>query len=115
MFGDFYREEYSSIDQFIDSFAASISSAAVSDYSRWPQYGSENLTAKASTIKSYLHDKMDWLAKQWGTTGSAGIDAPACDNLGKGLSNVVYDLQGRRVKDASKPGVYVYKNRILLK
>ena len=115
VFGDFYREEYSSIDHFIDSFAASISSAAVSDYSRWPQYGSENLTAKASTIKSYLHDKMDWLAKQWGTTGSVGIDAPACGNIDKYLPNVVYDLQGRRVKDTSKPGVYVYKNRILLK
>ena len=56
-----------------------------------------------------------WLAKQWGTTGSADIKSPACDTIGNDQSAIVYDLQGRRVSDTSKPGVYVYKNRILLK
>ena len=115
VFGDFYREEYPSIDQFIDSFASSISVAAVADHSRWPQYGTDNVSAKASTLKSYVHDKIGWLAKQWGTTGSADIKSPACDTIGNDQSAIVYDLQGRRVSDTSKPGVYVYKNRILLK
>ena len=114
VFGDFYRDDYPSIDRFIDSLAADISMAAMTDHDRWPQYGTDDVAAKASTLKTYLHDKMDWLAKRWGTTGSADIDVPARDTIGN-QSNVIYDLQGRRVKDASKPGIYVYKNRILLK
>ena len=108
VFGDFYRNDYPTIDQFIDSFAATIAEAAVSDFSRWPQYGTNNVAAKASTLKSYLHDKMDWLARQWGTTGSADIDIPLSDTNVNDSTTEVYDLQGRRVTNMSKPGVYIY-------
>lgn len=109
VFGDFYRNEYPALDNVIDSIASVISAAAVSDYSRWPSYGTSNIATKASTLKSYLHDKVDWLTKQWGTTGSADIDATLSDSADDGKPAEIFDLQGRRVTNTSKHGVYIYK------
>ena len=109
VFGDFYRNDYPAIDLFIDDLAASISAAAVSDYSRWPSYGTDQTASKASTLKSYLHDKVEWLARQWGTTGSAGIEAPASSAGASRTPTAIYDLQGRRVQQVKTPGLYLFK------
>ena len=66
---DFYNNEYTSLDKYIDSISTVISSAAVSDYNRWKDDGTVHVTnneaSKASEIKGYLHQKAAWLCQQW--------------------------------------------------
>lgn len=109
VFGDFYRNDYPTIDLYIDSISNLISSAAVDDFNRWPTYGTNNIAAKASTIKSYLHDKVEWLAKQWGTTGTADMDITLPDPIEGNQPILIFDLQGRQVKEAAKSDTYIYK------
>lgn len=107
VFGDFYRNEYPTVNNFIDNTAATIATAAVSDKNRWPAYGTTDINGNASTLKYYLKDKVEWLAKQWGTTGTAGIGethTPAA------TETVIYDMQGRRVSHTDKPGIYIIRN-----
>lgn len=108
MFGDFYRDAYASMDKFIDQLASSISSAAVSDCNRWPSYGTYDEMGKAATIKSRLHEKVSWLVSQWGTDGSTGI-ATMQPNHNTSARHL-YDLQGREVRSAQQPGIYILKN-----
>lgn len=71
----FYDGGYKTMDNYIDSIATAISAAAVSDYNRWkddsPAGGMTKVnvtndeTAKASTFKSYMHQKAAWLYKKW--------------------------------------------------
>ena len=110
VFGDFYRDSYACLDQYIDSCAASIAAAAVSDFKRWPAYGTNDVVSKAETLKSYLHDKVDWLARQWGTAGSVGVGIMKPDTMGDTMPAAIYDLQGRRVGNAALPGIYIFKN-----
>lgn len=108
VFGDFYRDAYASMDEFIDQLASSISSAAVSDYNRWPSYGTNDEMGKAATIKSRMHEKVNWLVSQWGTDGSTGIVTTPLDHSAHPLH--IYDLQGREVRSAQQPGIYILKN-----
>lgn len=108
VFGDFYRDAYASMDKFIDQLASSISSAAVSDCNRWPSYGTNDEMGKAATIKSRLHEKVSWLVSQWGTDGSTGI-ATMQPNHNTSARHL-YDLQGREVRSAQQPGIYILKN-----
>lgn len=81
--------------------------AAVSDKNRWPAYGTTDINGNASTLKYYLKDKVEWLAKQWGTTGTTGIGETHTPTA---TETVIYDLQGRRVSHTDKPGIYIIRN-----
>ena len=109
VFGDFYRNEYPTIDHFIDQLASTLVSAAISDYQRWPSYGTSDEIAKATAIKTYLHEKVDWLATQWGTSGTTAIRTTLSGADGKAHPASIYDLQGREVETMSRPSVYVLK------
>ena len=107
VFGDFYRNEYPTVNNFIDNTAATIAAAAVSDKNRWPAYGTTDINGNASTLKYYLKDKVEWLAKQWGTTGTTGIGETHTPTA---TETVIYDMQGRRVSHTDKPGIYIIRN-----
>ncbi len=69
---------YSEMDAFIDAFIDQIYQAAMSDASRWPQYGNPDILNDRNTFKSYFHNKHNWLASQWGepeaVTGDVNLD-----------------------------------------
>ncbi len=62
---DFVADEYSSIYSFINQQRDLISSAAVADAQRWPEYGNADLTNRVQKVIERLHKNAEWLNKQW--------------------------------------------------
>ena len=56
---------------------------------------------------SAILDKVKWLASQWGTSGTTGIEAPHKSDMSQ--TTHIYDLQGREVKTVTQSGMYIYK------
>lgn len=54
VYAELMEGDFDSIYEFIDSYVSKISSAAASDKERWPQYGNDNMSDKASFVKSRL-------------------------------------------------------------
>lgn len=71
----FYYGGFATMNEWLDSTAASLSKAVVSDYNRWvndePANGGTKVMvtndeqAKATECKNFLHDKASWLENQW--------------------------------------------------
>ena len=59
---------------YVDELAAKITPATLSDYERWPQYGTRYEASKAGTVKQCLQRGVNWLNQQWGIT-------PAVDDI----------------------------------
>lgn len=57
---------YEEMDGFIDAFIDQIYQAALSDATRWPQYGNLDILNDRDTFKNYFNNKHNWLASQWG-------------------------------------------------
>ncbi|MBR5550606.1 MAG: CotH kinase family protein [Muribaculaceae bacterium] len=93
---DFYKNQYSKISGHIDSFIASIKSAAASDVQRWPAYGCSDLSAKATEFKALLDARVKWLNEQWTGTGVEEIE------FNDNAPIEYYNLQG--VKTANPQG-----------
>lgn len=107
IFGDFYRNEYPTVNNFIDNTAATIAAAAVSDKNRWPAYGTTDINGRAATLKNYLKDKVEWLVQQWGTSGTTAISAT---QTSPDTKTTIHDMQGRQVTDIIQPGIYIIRN-----
>ncbi len=63
---EFCNNNYSSINQYIITYAESISEAAKHNAQRWPQYGNANVMDGAMSFASKLQEKAKWLSQQWG-------------------------------------------------
>ena len=64
----FYTEVYPAMDDFMEEFTAKIEEAGNCDHRRWPQYSSDNITARMrSFAKPSFHMKVEWLQTQWNT------------------------------------------------
>ena len=66
-------EDYTSLDSFIDAFAAQISQAAVADAQRWPQYAHADMASQAAQFKSAKDAKVNFLVSQWGDAADPSI------------------------------------------
>lgn len=69
----FKGNRYDNLDKFIDEFIVKISSAAASNYARWPQYGNMNANDGKNNFNKKLTERVAWLVKQWGE-GISEID-----------------------------------------
>lgn len=69
----FLGENYESLDAFINSFIAQISTAAAYDAQRWPSYGSSNVSGCTANFKNMLGQKVSWLTNQWGDANSIAV------------------------------------------
>ena len=97
---DFYKNQYSKISGHIDSFIASIKSAAASDVQRWPAYGCSDLSAKAAEFKALLDARVKWLNDQWTGSGVEEIE------LNNNAPIEYYNLQGVKVANPQS-GVFI--------
>ena len=62
----FYTEVYPAMDNFMEEFTARIEMAGNYDHRRWPQYSSDNITARMRAFaKPNFHKKVAWLQTQW--------------------------------------------------
>ena len=107
VFGDFYRDEYPTINSFIDNLASTITAAVACDKNRWPAYGNADIAGRAATLKDYLKDKVEWLVQQWGTSGTTAISAT---QTSPDTKTTIHDMQGRQVTDIIQPGIYIIRN-----
>ena len=61
----FYQEIFT-MDTFMEEFTARIEAAGNCDHKRWPQYSSDNITARMNAYeKPCFHRKVAWLNSQW--------------------------------------------------
>ena len=97
---DFYNNQYSKISGHIDSFIASIKSAAASDAQRWPAYGCSNPAAKATEFKALLDARVKWLNEQWTGTGVEEVE------FNDNAPIEYYNLQGIKIDNPSN-GIYI--------
>ena len=64
----FIAEVYPSMETFMEDFAARIEAAGNCDHNRWPQYSSDNITARMRAFeKPCFNKKVAWLNSQWST------------------------------------------------
>ena len=97
---DFYKNQYSKISGHIDSFIASIKSAAASDVQRWPAYGCSNPDAKATEFKALLDARVKWLNDQWTGTGVEEIE------FNDNAPIEYYNLQGVKIANP-QGGIFI--------
>ncbi|MCM1152582.1 MAG: CotH kinase family protein [Muribaculum sp.] len=62
---EFCTSVYPDMESYIDTYIDYISQAGLYNNKRWPQYGNENLTERASVFKGYFNRSVDWLASKW--------------------------------------------------
>ena len=107
----FLAYDYDTLDDFIDAFVAQISAAAANDGKRWPKYSQGNINDRRDWYKSDLHQKVNWLIKQWGKP--TGIHA--IDNGQFAIHNSVYDLTGRQIVNGKlAKGIYIVNGRTVV-
>ena len=61
VYAGFMDGNYSRIYEYIDNYADAITAAAASDKERWPQYGNDNLSERASDVKNKLRESVKFL------------------------------------------------------
>lgn len=74
---EFINEDYEGLASFLNDFKNQISSAAVSDSRRWPNYGNSNIQADYDNFMGLVSRRVKWLNDQWGD----GKDIPAPDPI----------------------------------
>jgi len=104
----FLRDDYASLDEFIDSFIAQITAAAASDGKRWPQYSQGNIVDRRNQFKNNLHQKVNFLRRQWGEAATP-INTVAADSQQR---SAWFTLDGRRLQGApQRSGIYICNGR----
>lgn len=72
LWNQFYAsDEYLTLDSYITTMASKIAKAASADYQRWKGTNvcvTNDEMGKAEEFKNLLHNKANWLQKQWGKT-----------------------------------------------
>lgn len=64
----FFEEVYPAMENFMADFTARIEAAGNCDHERWPQYSSDNITARMRAFeKPCFEKKVAWLNSQWST------------------------------------------------
>ena len=64
----FFEEVYPAMENFMADFTARIEAAGNCDHERWPQYSSDNITARMRAFEKPCFDKkVAWLNSQWST------------------------------------------------
>ena len=64
----FFEEVYPAMENFMVDFTARIEAAGNCDHERWPQYSSDNITARMRAFEKPCFDKkVAWLNSQWST------------------------------------------------
>ena len=107
---DFYQNIYPSLHRFIDDYSRSISLAAKQNYQVWPQYGNEDVMARAEKVKSMLDNKVAFLQSQWSQQEVGIIDIDASSN--RSASEELYDLSGQKQSaKPNKPGIYILRTK----
>ena len=67
----FIEVVYPTMEDFMEEFAARIEAAGNCDHERWPQYSSDNITARMRAFEKPCFDKkVAWLNSQWSTQQS---------------------------------------------
>lgn len=116
-FQTFINNEYTSLDGFIDTFVAQISAAATSDGKRWPQYSQGKINERRNWFKDCLHEKVNWLCKQW-NTNTAIQTIPL--HQAKADNSCIYTLDGRKIQNnplqnhSLHSGLYICNGRKLV-
>lgn len=67
-FEDFLTNDYSTVKEYITSYASSLVAAAKADLERWPDYGNADVENKAKQILNNLDTRVKFLANKWGVT-----------------------------------------------
>lgn len=107
----FLNTEYANLDAHIEKFMNKISTAAVCNANRWPQYGNSDLNWSRNEFKRKITEKVSWLKTQWGDGNSSVENATIAEKTvifgienkinviaGGVIERVsVYDLAGRVV------------------
>lgn len=83
---------YEEMDGFIDSFINQIYQAALSDATRWPQYGNPDILNDRDTFKSYFHNKHNWLESKWGKPESVVGDVNLDGEVTAADITLLYDI-----------------------
>ncbi len=65
VYAGFMDGNYSRIYEYIDNYADAITAAAASDKERWPQYGNDNLSERASDVKNKLRESVKFLNEEF--------------------------------------------------
>lgn len=99
---NFYNNQYPTISAHLDSFVASIASAAARDVQRWPSYGTANTSTAATEFKALLDARVEWLNKQFTSTGVETI-ASSHDTA----DSEYYNLQGIKVSNPAAGNIYI--------
>ncbi len=97
---EFYTTQYPTISTYLDSFIASIKSAAACDVQRWPTYGTSNPVADATAWKALLDARVNWLNNQWTNNGINSI------KLSEDAPIEYYNFQGIKVENP-QTGVFI--------
>lgn len=67
---DFCDNHYAGLEDYIKEYASKIESASKFDFKRWPQYGHDGVSNKASDFISMIRISANWLGDQWGAKPS---------------------------------------------
>ena len=68
--------KFDDIFTFIDNYVSRYEKAIQADDDRWPDYGSQNVTKDATTMKNYIREKCNFLAQQWGDSEKEPVITP---------------------------------------
>ncbi len=66
VWGEFYRNGYRGMDEYIDNYGARIADAARHNAERWQQYGNGNIEERVKAARQRLDAGVKWLIGQWG-------------------------------------------------
>lgn len=69
VYAGFMDGNYSRIYEYIDKYADAITAAAASDKERWPQYGNDNMSDRASEVKNKLRESVKFLNAKFNYEG----------------------------------------------
>ena len=79
-----------SLDAFIGDFCNQIATAAQSNFSRWPQYGNDDIAQREAAFITLLNKRTAWLVEQWG-------DATALPQIAANAQPIIYSPAKERI------------------
>ncbi len=86
-----------SLDAFVNDFCNQIATAAQNNFSRWPQYGNDDIAQQEAVFITRMNKRMAWLVEQWG-------DATALPQIAAAAQPIVYSPATERISiSATQP------------
>lgn len=88
VWAEFCAEGYDGLEKYLTDYAEHIAEAAHYNYSRWEQYGNDDVKAKAGDMVEFIRGSVRWLGKQWGAIpAELEEDNPRCPLYLRGSFN----------------------------